>query len=62
MTTTTGCVKRRFTSEQAANRNIAHAWRILRGGPMPVRAYLCPHCGYWHTTKKPTRPTQGDNQ
>jgi len=48
--------KRTYPSQAKAEAEIARAIRTLRGGPIPVRAYLCPHCRRWHTTKKPTWP------
>lgn len=26
------------------------------GNPRPIRAYLCPDCGYWHAATKKPRP------
>jgi len=57
MTTHPVCARKRaFTTQAKAEAEIARAIRTLRGGPIPVRAYLCPHCRRWHTTKKPTWP------
>ncbi|MCG5431220.1 hypothetical protein LV457_02810 [Mycobacterium sp. MYCO198283] len=47
--------KRRFRTEDAAERALELFWRTSgKGKTMPCRTYRCP-CGGWHTTAKPLR-------
>lgn len=55
------CVKRPFVDEAAA----AAALEAMRGAPvritgqMPIRAYACKTCGWWHLTHWPARMAPG---
>jgi len=53
--------KRAYVDEETALEHVEKAWTTENWNPehgaMPVRAYRCEDCGWWHMTARPaTRP------
>lgn len=47
------CVKRRYSTREAALLDLARITRVATHSHIPVRAYACPYCRGYHLTSKP---------
>lgn len=47
------CVKRRYSTREAAAVDLARITRVATHAHIPVRAYACPYCRGFHLTSKP---------
>jgi hypothetical protein len=47
------CVKRRYSTSEAAAVDLARIRRVATHSYIPVRAYACPYCHGFHLTSRP---------